>query len=84
MGADVVHLPAVGHEACFKHPLTDIGLERFLKDWQKAQDASAKAKSKARVGARDAAHPIGSPNWSGWPSSAAERIASSVSIRPGS
>jgi hypothetical protein len=21
----------------FKHPLTDIGLERFLKDWEKAQ-----------------------------------------------
>ncbi len=24
-------------EACFKHPLTDIGLEKFLKDWEKAQ-----------------------------------------------
>ena len=21
----------------FKHPLTDIGLEKFLKDWEKAQ-----------------------------------------------
>jgi transaldolase len=24
-------------DALFKHPLTDIGLERFLKDWEKAQ-----------------------------------------------
>jgi transaldolase len=24
-------------ESMFKHPLTDIGLERFLKDWEKAQ-----------------------------------------------
>ena len=27
--------------ACFNHPLTDIGLEKFLKDWQKAQGAKA-------------------------------------------
>ena len=26
-------------EQCFKHPLTDIGLEKFLKDWEKAQAA---------------------------------------------
>jgi transaldolase len=26
-------------DAMFKHPLTDIGLERFLKDWEKAQAA---------------------------------------------
>jgi hypothetical protein len=26
-------------EALLKHPLTDIGLERFLKDWEKAQAA---------------------------------------------
>jgi transaldolase len=24
-------------EAMFRHPLTDIGLEKFLKDWEKAQ-----------------------------------------------
>jgi len=41
MGADVVTCPPAVIEACFKHPLTDIGLERFLKDWQKAQDAKA-------------------------------------------
>jgi transaldolase len=37
MGADVVTVPAAVIEQCFKHPLTDIGLERFLKDWEKAQ-----------------------------------------------
>ena len=39
MGADVVTAPAAVVEQCFKHPLTDIGLERFLKDWEKAQAA---------------------------------------------
>src|SRR5918994_3495245 len=39
MGADVVTAPAAVIEQCFKHPLTDIGLERLLKDWEKAQAA---------------------------------------------
>lgn len=39
MGADVCTCPAAVIEALFKHPLTDIGLERFLKDWEKAQAA---------------------------------------------
>ena len=37
MGADVVTAPAAVIEQCFKHPLTDLGLERFMKDWEKAQ-----------------------------------------------
>jgi transaldolase len=37
MGADVCTCPVSVVEACFKHPLTDIGLEKFLKDWEKAQ-----------------------------------------------
>jgi transaldolase len=37
LGADVVTVPPAVIEQCFKHPLTDIGLERFLKDWEKAQ-----------------------------------------------
>jgi len=37
MGADVATCPAAVIEQCFKHPLTDIGLEKFLKDWEKAQ-----------------------------------------------
>jgi transaldolase len=39
LGADICTCPAAVIEALFKHPLTDIGLERFLKDWEKAQAA---------------------------------------------
>jgi transaldolase len=39
LGADVCTCPAAVIEAMFKHPLTDVGLERFLKDWEKAQAA---------------------------------------------
>jgi transaldolase len=39
MGADICTCPAAIIEAMFKHPLTDIGLEKFLKDWEKAQAA---------------------------------------------
>ncbi|MBM3779590.1 MAG: fructose-6-phosphate aldolase [Acidimicrobiia bacterium] len=41
MGADVVTCPPAVVEQLFKHPLTDIGLERFLKDWEKAQAVKA-------------------------------------------
>jgi transaldolase len=37
MGADVCTCPASVIEACFKHPLTDIGLEKFMADWAKSQ-----------------------------------------------
>jgi len=37
MGADICTCPAAVIEGMFRHPLTDIGLERFLKDWEKAQ-----------------------------------------------
>ena len=39
IGADVVTAPPAVIEQCFKHPLTDSGLERFLKDWERAQAA---------------------------------------------
>ena len=39
LGGDVCTCPPAVLEAMFKHPLTDIGLERFLKDWEKAQAA---------------------------------------------
>ena len=39
LGADICTCPAAVIEAMFRHPLTDIGLERFLKDWDKAQGA---------------------------------------------
>jgi len=41
LGAHICTCPAAVIEACFKHPLTDIGLEKFLKDWEKAQAARA-------------------------------------------
>ena len=37
LGADICTCPPAVIEALFKHPLTDLGLERFLKDWEKAQ-----------------------------------------------
>jgi transaldolase len=37
MGADVATCPPAVIEQCFKHPLTDIGLAKFLADWEKAQ-----------------------------------------------
>jgi transaldolase len=39
MGADVCTCPPAVIDACFNHPLTDIGLAKFLKDWEKAQAA---------------------------------------------
>lgn len=36
MGADICTCPASVIEACFKHPLTDIGLDKFMKDWAAA------------------------------------------------
>jgi transaldolase len=42
LGADVCTCPAAVIEQSLKHPLTDLGLERFLKDWEKAQAARAR------------------------------------------
>jgi transaldolase len=39
MGADICTCPAAVIDSLFRHPLTDIGLEKFLKDWEKAQTA---------------------------------------------
>jgi transaldolase len=41
MGADICTCPAAVIDSLFKHPLTDIGLEKFLKDWEKAQAVKA-------------------------------------------
>jgi transaldolase len=41
MGADICTCPAAVIEAMFRHPLTDIGLEKFLKDWEKVQAVKA-------------------------------------------
>ena len=48
MGADICTCPAAVIEASLKHPLTDIGIERFLKDWEKAQAQAAGQPDPAR------------------------------------
>ncbi|HRU10922.1 MAG TPA: transaldolase family protein, partial [Methanomassiliicoccales archaeon] len=35
MGAHIATIPYDVLKKMFKHPLTDIGIERFLKDWEK-------------------------------------------------
>jgi transaldolase len=41
MGADVATCPPAVIDAMFNHPLTDIGLAKFLKDWEKTQAVKA-------------------------------------------
>ncbi|MDN5336906.1 MAG: transaldolase [Synergistales bacterium] len=36
-GADIATVPFVVLEKCFRHPLTDSGIERFLADWEGAR-----------------------------------------------
>ncbi len=38
MGADVATMPFNVIDKLFKHPLTDIGLEKFLSDWKKLNE----------------------------------------------
>ncbi len=37
LGADIATVPHAVLKQLFRHPLTDVGVERFLKDWQAAQ-----------------------------------------------
>jgi len=41
LGADICTCPPAVIDALFNHPLTSIGLEKFLKDWEKAQAVKA-------------------------------------------
>jgi transaldolase len=41
LGADVCTCPPAVIESMFKHPLTDVGLAKFLQDYEKAQAALA-------------------------------------------
>ena len=41
IGADVATCPPALIEQLFNHPLTTIGLEKFLKDWEKSQAVKA-------------------------------------------
>lgn len=38
IGAHICTMPFKVMEQLFKHPLTDIGIERFLKDWEKVPE----------------------------------------------
>jgi len=42
MGADIATIPYSVISQLAKHPLTDIGLEKFLKDWEKVPKQKAK------------------------------------------
>ena len=37
IGADIATIPFAVIEQLIKHPLSDIGVERFLKDWEKVE-----------------------------------------------
>jgi len=37
LGADIGTMPVAVFHALVKHPLTDVGLKRFLEDWEKAK-----------------------------------------------
>jgi transaldolase len=41
IGADIATCPPAVIDQLFNHPLTNIGLEKFLKDWEKAQAVKA-------------------------------------------
>ena len=41
MGADICTCPAKVIDSLFNHPLTGIGLKKFLADWERAQAAKA-------------------------------------------
>ncbi|PYR37553.1 MAG: fructose-6-phosphate aldolase [Acidobacteria bacterium] len=41
MGADICTCPPAVIDALFNHPLTDVGLKKFLGDWDKAYGAAA-------------------------------------------
>jgi transaldolase len=38
MGADICTCPPAVIDQLFNHPLTNIGLEKFLKDWEKSHE----------------------------------------------
>jgi transaldolase len=44
LGADICTCPAAVIESMLRHPLTDVGLERFLKDWEKAQAVASRTR----------------------------------------
>ncbi|MGH9320904.1 MAG: fructose-6-phosphate aldolase [Vicinamibacteria bacterium] len=49
IGADIGTMPAKVYQSLLQHPLTDIGLQRFLEDWRKAQSSMQTSKIEAPV-----------------------------------
>jgi transaldolase len=41
LGADICTCPPAVIDSLFNHPLTDVGLKKFLADWEKAYGAAA-------------------------------------------
>jgi transaldolase len=39
-GADICTIPFAVIDKMFKHPLTDVGIERFIKDWERAKGSN--------------------------------------------
>ena len=58
IGADIARIPFSVLETLVKHPLTDAGLERFLKDWERLPQSAKAWKTTGAVGA-PAARPAG-------------------------
>jgi transaldolase len=52
MGAHIATMPFKTFEQLFKHPLTDRGLEAFLKDWEKARETLGEILEPARPSRR--------------------------------
>ena len=75
MGADICTCPPAVIDALFNHPLTNIGLEKFLKDWEKVAGGE---------GVTDPMTTTSSPTSSAAPSWAAARTRSSASTPPAS
>jgi len=42
IGADIATMPFAVLESLIKHPLTDVGLQKFLKDWEKLPQQARK------------------------------------------
>jgi len=53
IGADIATVPFKVIEQMMKHPLTDVGLERFISDWKKGQEQLKKIKAEKGRSAPD-------------------------------
>ena len=60
LGADIATMPLSVLEALVKHPLTDAGLDRFLRDWEKLSPQAKQFSSAGRGHASGGAVPVGS------------------------